>query len=144
MTEAVRDSIDISAGVEEIFSVATDFDRYPEWNQSVKEVSVEATDAQGRGVRVWYRVDAVVREVRYRLVYDYSAAPHSFSWKLEEGDLKALSGSYRFQGSESATGVEYEMAVDPGFPIPGFLKRRAESQIVKTALQELKKRVEAR
>ena len=41
------------------------------------------------------------------------------------------------------TEVTYEMAIDPGFPVPGFLKRQAEKQIVKGALEDLKKRVES-
>ena len=40
------------------------------------------------------------------------------------------------------TEVQYETSIDPGFPIPGFLKRQGEKQIVKGALQDLKKRVE--
>ena len=34
------------------------------------------------------------------------------------------------------------MAIEPGFPMPGFLKRQAEKQIMKGALEDLKKRVE--
>jgi hypothetical protein len=142
VAEAVSDTIDIEASPEEIFAVTIDFGSYPEWNHNVKEVRVEETDEQGRGVLVWYRVDAVVKEVAYTLAYDYSDAPHSFSWTLQGGDLKALSGSYSFEDFGGRSEVAYEMSIDPGFPIPGFLKRRAEKQIVKGALDELKKRVE--
>ena len=38
--------------------------------------------------------------------------------------------------------VRYETRVDPGFPMPGMLRRQAQKQIVKGALQDLKKRVE--
>ena len=41
-----------------------------------------------------------------------------------------------------ATEVAYELAVDLIIPIPGFVKRRAEGRIIKTALSELKARVE--
>jgi hypothetical protein len=41
-----------------------------------------------------------------------------------------------------ATEVAYELAVDLIIPIPGFVKRRAEARIIKTALSELKARVE--
>ena len=36
----------------------------------------------------------------------------------------------------------YELSVDLIVPIPGFVKRRAEARIIKTALLELKSRVE--
>ena len=35
-----------------------------------------------------------------------------------------------------------ELSIDPGFSVPGFLKRQGEKQIVKGALEDLKKRVE--
>jgi hypothetical protein len=42
----------------------------------------------------------------------------------------------------AATDVVYELAIDLVYPIPGFVKRRAEGRIIKTALGELKARVE--
>ena len=42
----------------------------------------------------------------------------------------------------NATDVVYELAIDLVYPIPGFVKRRAEGRIIKTALGELKARVE--
>jgi hypothetical protein len=89
-------------------------------------------------------VDAKVKVVAYTLAYDYSDAPTSFSWDLVDGDVKELSGSYSFDEFDEVTEVTYETAIDPGFPLPGFLKRQAEKQIVKGALDDLKKRVESR
>jgi hypothetical protein len=88
-------------------------------------------------------VDAKVKTVSYTLAYDYSEAPEAFSWSLIDGDVKALSGAYRFDEFDDVTEVQYETAIDPGFPVPGLLKRQAEKQIVKGALQDLKKRVES-
>jgi hypothetical protein len=80
--------------------------------------------------------------VRYTLEYDYSNAPASFSWDLVDGDVKELSGSYGFDEFDDVTEVTYELSIEPGFPLPGFMKRQAEKQIMKGALQDLKKRVE--
>ena len=143
MADRVKDTIDIEAGGEEIFGVATDFEAYPEWNANIKEVEVKERDEQGRATKVWMKVDAKVRTVEYTLGYDYSNAPESFSWDLLDGDVKELSGSYAFDEFDDVTEVTYETAIDPGFPLPGFLKRQAERQIVKGALEDLKKRVEA-
>src|SRR5687767_9603141 len=143
MADRVKDTIDIAASGEEIFEIATDFEAYPDWNANIKEVEIQERDQDGRATKVWMKVDAKVRTVAYTLGYDYSNAPDSFSWKLVDGDVKELSGSYAFDEFEDVTEVTYETAIDPGFPIPGFLKRQAERQIVKGALEELKKRVEA-
>jgi uncharacterized membrane protein len=142
MAEKVSDSIDIEAGMQEIFAVATDFDTYPEWNANIKNVEIKETDEEGYATQVWFEVDAKVRTVRYTLEYDYSSAPESFSWDLVEGDVKHLSGSYGFDEFEDVTEVTYELSIDPGFPLPGFMKRQAEKQIMKGALEDLKKRVE--
>ena len=143
MAEKVRDTIDIEAGVEDIFAVAIDFEAYPEWNANIKNVEVKERDSADRAITVWYEVDAKVKVVSYTLSYDYSDAPDRFSWDLRDGDVKELNGSYSFDEFDDVTEVTYETAIDPGFPLPGFLKRQAEKQIVKGALEDLKKRVES-
>jgi ribosome-associated toxin RatA of RatAB toxin-antitoxin module len=143
MAETVKDSIDVKASAEKLFEVATDFDAYPEWNANIKEAEVKETDAEGRATKVWFKVDAKLKVVSYTLAYDYSGAPRSFSWDLVEGDIKALEGSYTFDEFDDVTEVRYEMAIDPGFPVPGFMKKQAEKQIARGALQDLKKRVES-
>lgn len=143
MAERVKDTIDIEAGAQEIFDAAVDFEKYPEWNQQIKEVEIKASDDEGRATEVWYKVDAKVRTVTYTLAYDYSNAPGSFSWDLKDGEVKKLSGSYSFDEFDDVTEVAYEIEIDPGFPMPGFLRKQAEKQIVRGALHDLKKRVEA-
>ena len=144
MADRVSDNIDVAATAEEVFAVATDFEAYPDWNANIKKVDIKETDDDGRATKVWFEVDAKVKTVTYTLSYDYSEAPEAFSWELLDGDVEALSGSYRFDEFDDVTEVQYETSLDPGFPIPGFLKRQGEKQIVKGALHDLKKRVESR
>jgi uncharacterized membrane protein len=143
MADSVKDTIDVEATAEEIFGVATDFAAYPEWNANIKKVEIKETDDEGRATKVWYEVDAKVKTVNYTLEYDYSNAPDSFSWELLDGNVKELSGSYSFDEFDDVTEVQYETRIDPGFPMPGLIKRQAEKQIVKGALNDLKKRVES-
>ena len=143
MADSVSDTIDVKATTDQIFEVATDFEAYPEWNANIKSVEVRERDDEGRATHVWYEVDAKIKKLKYTLEYDYSDAPEAFSWKLVEGDVKELHGSYRFDEFDDVTEVQYETAIDPGFKVPGMLKRQAEKQIVKGALEDLKKRVES-
>lgn len=142
MAERVKDSIDIKASADDIIEVATDFEAYPDWNSNIKKVDIREEDSDGWPTQVWFEVDAKVKTIRYTLTYDYSNAPESFSWDLLEGDVKSLSGSYTFDEFDDVTDVTYELSIDPGFPIPGFMKRQAEKQIMSSALKDLKKRVE--
>ena len=143
MAESVSDHIDVAASAEEVFAVATDFESYPEWNADIKKVEIKETDDEGRATKVWMQVDAKVKTVSYTLEYDYSNAPDSFSWSLLEGDVKELSGSYTFDEFDDVTEVQYETSIDPGFPIPGVLKRQGQKRLMKGALEDLKKRVES-
>jgi uncharacterized membrane protein len=142
VADKVKDSIDIEASAQEIYEVATDFETYPEWNANIKNVEIKDRDEEGMPSRVWFEVDAKIKTIRYTLGYDYTEAPDSFSWDLIEGDVKELSGTYSFDEFDDVTEVTYEMAIEPGFPVPGFLKRQAERQITRGALEDLKKRVE--
>ena len=114
VAERVKDSIDIKGSSEEIFEVAADYASYPEWQDQVKKVEVLETDEDGYGTVVHYEVDAVLKKLSYTLDYDYSGWPKYFTWKLRDGDLKALDGRYSFDEFDDVTEVTYEIAIEPG------------------------------
>jgi len=146
MSEQAREQIRIDAPVARCFATLVDFETYPEWAGDLKEVHVVETDGEGRGVVVEYRAAAMGRSTTYQLKYDYAGAPNRLQWELVSGDLqRELDGAYVLEPATDdgdATEVAYELAVDLIIPIPGFVKRRAEGRIIKTALSELKARVE--
>lgn len=145
MSEQAKEQIRIAAAVDRCFSTLIDFPSYPEWAGDLKEVTVVESDSEGRGVVVEFRAAAMGRSTTYQLRYDYSEAPNRLGWELVEGDLpRELDGAYVLTavGDGNETDVVYELAIDLVYPIPGFVKRRAEGRIIKTALGELKARVE--
>jgi len=145
MSEQAKEQIRISATVESCFATLIDFASYPEWAGDLKEVHVVESDDQSRPTVVEFRAAAMGRSTTYQLRYDYAGAPSRLGWGLVEGDLpRELDGAYLLSAAEGgkATDVIYELAIDLVYPIPGFVKRRAESRILKTALSELKARVE--
>ena len=144
MTDSASERIRVEAPAERCYDVAIDFESYPEWVRDVKEAKILETDEERRGKRVEFRAAALGKSIRYVLEYDFSDAPHSFSWKFVEGDmLRQLDGTYRFEPDGDATRVYYELAVELAVPLPGLLKRRAAGLIMGSALKELKKQVEA-
>jgi uncharacterized membrane protein len=143
VAETANERIRIDAPPERVYKIAVDFERYPEWAKDVKQVDVVEHDDQGRGARVEYRAAALGKSTRYILEYDYGEAPAAFSWKLVEGDmLRQLDGRYGFEADGDGTRVSYELTADPSIPLPGFIKRRAASMIIGTALKELKREAE--
>lgn len=143
MADKVKDSIDIEAPAQAIFEIATDYESYPQWQSNIERAEVKQLDGEGRATEVFFEVDAKIKKICYTLRYDYSDAPMGFSWELLEGDVKDLRGSYAFDEFDDVTEVVYEILVEPGFKVPGVLKRQASRQIVAGALRDLKKRVES-
>ncbi len=147
MTDHATQRAIIDATPEQCFAVALDFERYPEWASDVKEVLVQRRDDDGRGGDVTFRAAAMGRSTTYTLRYYYGSNPLRFAWRLIEGDItRKLDGEYEFlpAGHDgNRTEVAYHLEADLVVPIPGFVKRRAESRIIRTALDDLRRRVEA-
>jgi ribosome-associated toxin RatA of RatAB toxin-antitoxin module len=144
MADQATERLTIHAPPERCLEVVLDFERYPEWAADVKEAAVLERDPEGRATSVGYRVAAMGRSARYTLAYDYSGLPREISWRLLESDImRRLDGHYVFEPSGGNTEVLYELAIELVLPLPGFVKRRAESKIISTALRELKRQVEA-
>jgi uncharacterized membrane protein len=146
VADKAREHTIIDAPIEACFDALIDFERYPEWAGDLKSATVVERDPDGRGLVVEFRAAAMGRSTTYRLRYDYGSAPHRLGWILESGDLqRELDGAYELReapGEPGATEVSYELSVDLVLPIPGFVKRRAEARIIKTALDDLKALVE--
>jgi ribosome-associated toxin RatA of RatAB toxin-antitoxin module len=144
MVDHATDSILIAASADRCWNVVLDFAAYPQWARDIKQVSVVATDEQGRATEVSFRAAAMGRSARYTLRYDYSAAPEALAWELVESDImRSLSGEYRFVELAGGTQVTYELEVELVLPLPGFVKRRAEHKIIGFALDSLRRRVES-
>ena len=144
MTDQATERMTVRATAERCYELVTDFERYPEWASRIKTVSIEDLDDDGRPLRVTYRAGGMGRSTMYTLRYDYANAPRELSWVLEKGDImRKLDGTYRFDGRpDGSTDVTYHLEADLVFPLPGFIKDRARSFILHTALNELKARVE--
>ena len=134
----------VNGSMERCFAIVTDFERYPEWVPDVKEVAVLERDDHGRARIVSFRAGAFGRSAHYVLAYDYSEAPRALSWSQRDGDItRSLEGSYHFsEANDGSTEVVYSLSLDLRVPVPGFVRRRAEGNILHAALRDLKARVE--
>ena len=145
MAELATERRVVAATPVQCFDVVSDIERYPEWAADIKQVVVERRDADGRPAEATFRAGAFGRSTSYTLSYDFSRAPAVLAWKQTAGDLTSkLDGSYTFEAAgDGSTEVTYALEVELRVPLPGFIKRRAQSRIMHTALEELKARVES-
>ena len=144
MAEHAEGSTEVDATPAEVMAVVADFDAYPDWVGNLDEVEVLARDRRGRGTRVAFRVGTPWGEQAYTLAYRYQPRDAGMSWTYVEGTLEDLAGSYALEpAGDGATRVTYRLEVALGVPIPGFLLRQAARQVVRSALGDLKRRVES-
>ena len=147
MADQATETMVIAAPVDRIRDVLLDFTTYPTWARDLKGVTVESTDAEDRGSEVTFRAAAMGRSTSYTLRYRYDDQPTTIAWELVRGDImRRLDGSYVLEpvdGTGERTVVTYHLDVELIIPLPGFVKRRAESKIIHTALRELRAHVEA-
>jgi uncharacterized membrane protein len=136
-------TIDVDATAEELMAIAMDLEAYPDWLSDVKHVEVLGRDGEGRPTASEMRVDVTIKEVTYILDYEYIGV-EQMSWTSRPGgDVKSIVGSYVFEiNDDGGTTVTYDLAIDPGFPVPGFLLKRAAKHITSAALDGLKARAE--
>ena len=139
-------SSELAAPVHTVHAVLLDVEAYPQWQSDVKDADVHETDAEGRPLVAEIRQDAKVKTIRIRVRYEHEP-PHRMSWVLEEGDVKAMDGSWHLE--EVAGGITratYRLEVDPGRAL-GFLLRgpavgKVTDHVLDGTLKALKARVE--
>lgn len=138
----------VQATVEACYQVGIDIAAYPEWVENLRTADIQSTDDQGRPLTVRFEAEGLGRMTSYVLAYDLSEAPHKLAWSLVSGDLtREIEGRYVFHDMTEEPGlplteVDYELTIDLAVPLPGFVKRRAEDKIVRSALDRFKQRVE--
>ena len=141
MADQTSASIDIAASPAEIMAVIADFERYPEWVDSMKSAEVlTRSGTAGRRRSGWCWTTAWSRTTT---CWPTSGSRTMVSWQLVEGTLlKAMDGAYALKPNGASTTVTYQLTVDVNMPMIGLFKRKAEKTIIDGALKNLKKRVE--
>src|SRR5919106_628336 len=122
-------SVEIDAPIERCFAIASDIDRAPEWQGSLKDVEVLERDDQKRALLVETESDAKVKTVRSTLRFSYEEFT-AIRWVQEKGETKSLTGSWTFEDlGEGQTRATYALEADPGRMLGLLLRGPAESKV---------------
>lgn len=143
MGDSVRDEITIDATTDAVMAVLLEIEAYPTWADDLKEATVLGRDDEGRAASARFRAAGFGVSLWYTLAYDHSE-PGRLAWVLTEGDItRKLDGSYVLNPTDDGgTRVVYELEAELIIPVVGLIKRRAAHKIIRTALRDLKARVE--
>lgn len=105
---------EIQASIEAIYAVAADAEGAPRWQPEIEVAECLERDDQGNQVRVRIETETPVKRLTSSLVYTYRS-PNLITWEQEDGDLKAVAGSWELEAVEAdLTLATYRLEVDPG------------------------------
>jgi len=140
-------SVEIDAPIEQVFAIAADIERAPEWQGSLQEVDVESRDGDGRPEVVDTVNDAKVKQVRTRLRFSYEE-PTAIRWVQEQGEVKSLRGWWELEDlGDGRTRATYALEVDPGRMLGLLLRGPVLDQVrdllLGNAAEGLKRRAES-
>ena len=136
-------SAEIEAARENCFAALLEYETFPDWQRAVRSVEVLSRDDEGRGRDVEFVIDAKVKRVRYVLRYSYDP-PGWIGWEYVEGDVKDVAGEFVLeQADDGVTLATYRIELDAGVWMPGPIKKVLTDQVMKGAVEDLKRRVEA-
>jgi coenzyme Q-binding protein COQ10 len=136
-------AVELDATPDEVFEVLSDYERLPGWQGPLKSCRVLSRDAEGLGLEVEYVVDAKLREVRYVLEHSYER-PHRIGSSYVEGDFASMDGGWVLEERPGGgCRAELTLAIDPGLPIPGLMRRKINEQVLKRSVEDLRKRLAA-
>ena len=144
MSEFSKSSVSIEAPLAEVQKALFELDKYPEWSSQIKSSVAHARDEQGRILKVTMSIDAGMMKDRVSLEYDWSDAPATLRFSLEEADLlTGMDGVYAIKSiDEDTTEVTYELQVSLSMPIPAMMRQKAEKATIDAALSQLKNHLE--
>lgn len=136
-------STEVAASVDACFAVLVDFEKYPTWSSPITSCRILDRHPDGLPRRVEFHLDMTLKTIRYVLEYRYER-PHGATWKLVEGDVKDVEGSYRFEPHGARTRATCTQSIDLGFWLPGFIRRTAEQKALRDSVEEFRAAAEAR
>lgn len=127
----------VPAPRDRVWATFLDYENTPRWQRALTSCRVLARDDRGRGRDVEYRVDAKLREVRYVLRHAYEE-PETVTGSYVEGDFRDAWGQWRFEDlGDGTTRASFRLRIDPGFPLPGPVRRMLDDRVMKGAVEDL-------
>lgn len=122
-TKGLEAAFDVDVAPDVLLATLWSVAHFPRLFPDVKESRVLRDE--GDELDVEYRIDAVLKEVRYVLRRTLDRATRTIAWRELSGDLRRVRGSWRVEATDAAgrARVTYSAFVDPGRFVPTGLVR---------------------
>ena len=144
--------MDVSASSEEIWSVITDFKKYPEWIDQMSSSSIYATTPKSdhTEILVDFTLSAMMISVQYYIDHSYYPDKGYLTWTLDYSKLSDLDDStgywlvYPSPDDPNKSRVEYSVDLRVSGWIPGFVEDMLANQGLVDATKWMKRESEKR
>ena len=144
MPQAHR-SIVIDVTPEQLVSVITDFEKYPEFLPEVSKLTV--TNRTDKSAEVHYEIE-VIKKIKYSLRMDWQGenGKYRIAWRLLNSDLlKKNEGAWELRPEgEGKTHADYSLDLQIGgfIPVPAAITNKLAEQSLPALLNNFKTRAE--
>lgn len=137
-------TVEVEAGLNEVYDLLLDLPSYPQWLSSIKKVEVLEKDGQSRPSKVALSIEAGMLRDKPVLDYSWDGAPGVITFSLDDADLLTqMDGTYTLKAiDDSTTSVTYELTTAVSMPVPQMMLTKAEEATIALALKELKAKFE--
>mgnify|MGYP000650324829 CR=1 FL=1 len=121
MANVVREK-EMNVPIGQLYKAITEVENYPKFLSEV--VSAKKVSGTPEKFQVRFEIE-VVKRFQYTLEFQ-SNGKDTITWKLVDSDFfKKNQGSWNLKSSsEKKTAVHYELDVDFGFLVPGFISKK--------------------
>jgi len=138
---------EIDAPLDRVWALVEDVESAPQWQGGLKAMRAIDRDSDGRAIQCEAETDAKVLTVKSKVRFAYDG-PRRLSWTQEQGDLKAVHGSWELEDlGGDRTRATYSLDVDMGrklsLIIRGPLVDALRHMLVASRAGELKKQIES-
>ena len=139
MSQKSTATVVIDAPLAQVQSALFEIENYPNWSSSIKKVDVIERDGENRVTKAKLSIDAGVMKDRVVLEYNWSLAPATLSFSMEEADLLTqMDGAYSLKAIDGdSTQVTYELEVAVSLPVPAMMITKTQQTTIDNALKEL-------
>ncbi|WP_372368724.1 SRPBCC family protein [Candidatus Uabimicrobium sp. HlEnr_7] len=141
--EKQQKTIMINTDIEKCYKTICDFETYPQWQDTIKNISVLERDTKNRPIIVEYDVKILVKKLNYTLRYEYDEEKHTLTWGYVGGDLKNIEGSYVFaKVNDQTTSATCNFEIELGLWVPKKIMNTLKNVSLVDSMNALKKRAE--
>ncbi|MGC9524441.1 MAG: SRPBCC family protein [Limnospira sp.] len=136
----------VNTSADTAWKVLTDYENFPRFMPTVIDSQLLTTQGNQKVFELVYQIRVMVIDKRIRVrIANVETYPQKIAFKLVEGDLRSLQGTWTIQPiSSTQVRIQHQVAVDPGSTPSRAVFYNIYESSLKNTLEAIKKEAEGR